>query len=76
MASSWPEWEIPSTADLLQLAKIAIPYIRFLHPDIVLAVVEDNEHRREEWSDRLQKRGIDPTLYLWQRSPCVFGIQK
>jgi hypothetical protein len=46
MAPSWPEWELPSNEDLLQLAKITIPYVRFLHPDIVLALVEDNEYRR------------------------------
>ncbi len=74
---SWPEWKLPGNDELLQLARITIPYIRFLHPDIVRAVVEDNECRREGWSDRLKKSGIDPSLYLWEHSPCAFpGVRR
>jgi hypothetical protein len=77
MASSWPEWKRPSDEELLQLAKIAIPYIHFLHPDIIRDVVRDNEYHREEWSDRLKERGIDPARYLWQNSPCAFpGVRR
>jgi hypothetical protein len=73
----WPEWSLPSDDELLQLAKITVPYICFLHPDIVRGVVKDNEDRREDWSDRLKKRGIDPALYLWQHSPCAFpGVRR
>jgi hypothetical protein len=71
-ASSWPEWVSPSNEDLLQLAEITTPYIRFLHPDIVLAVVEDNEYRRKEWCSRLVEHQINPSLYLWERSACAF----
>jgi hypothetical protein len=75
--SSWPEWQSPGNEELLQLAKITIPYIRFLHPDIVRDIVKDNEYRHEEWSDRLKKHGIDPALYLWQHSPCAFpGVRR
>jgi hypothetical protein len=73
----WPEWSQPSDDEFLYMAKITIPYICFLHPDIVRKVVEDNEVRRDEWSDRLKKRGIDPALYLWQHSPCAFpGVRR
>src|SRR5260370_22634538 len=64
----WPEWSLPSEDELLQLSKITIPYICFLHPDIVRSVVKDNEDRRGKWSDQLKKRGIDPALYLWPYS--------
>jgi hypothetical protein len=74
---AWPEWTLPGNDELLQLAKITIPYICFLHPDIVRDVVRDNEYRRAEWSDRLRKCGIDPALYLWQHSPCAFpGVRR
>jgi hypothetical protein len=54
---AWPEWSLPSDDELLQLAKITTPYICFLNPDIIRSVVKDTEDRREEWSDRLNKRG-------------------
>jgi hypothetical protein len=74
---AWPEWNLPSDDELLQLAKITIPYICFLHPDVIRSVVKDTEDRREEWSDRLKQRGIDPALYLWQHSPCAFpGVRR
>jgi len=44
----------------------------FCIPDIVRAVVEDNEARRTTWTTALARRGIDPFLYLWERSPCAF----
>ncbi len=68
---AWPEWSLPSDNELLQLAKMTTRYLCFLHPDIIRSVVKDTEDRREEWSDRLKKRGIDPALYLWQHSPCA-----
>lgn len=75
--SPWPEWEVPENNDLLELAKITVPYVRFLHPDIVLALVEDNECRRKAWSARLADRGVDPSLYLWERSACAFpGVRR
>jgi hypothetical protein len=75
--SSWPVWELPSNEELLQLAKITVPYIRFLHPDIVRAVIDDNEDRREAWGARLAKRGIEPSAYLWERSACTFpGVRR
>ena len=74
---AWPEWSLPSDNELLQLAKMTTRYLCFLHPDIIRSVVKDTEDRREEWSDRLKKRGIDPALYLWQHSPCAFpGVRR
>jgi hypothetical protein len=75
--TSWPEWEPPSNQDLLHLAKITVPYVRFLHTDIVLALVEDNEYRRESWGKRLAEQGVNPSLYLWERSACAFpGVRR
>ena len=76
-ASTWPEWNLPSKGDLLQLARITIPYVRFLHPDIVRAIVEDNEYHRETWAARLQEHDIDPSLYMWENSACAFpGVRR
>lgn len=74
---AWPEWEVPTDQDLLELARITVPYIRFLNPDIVQAIVEDNSHNHSSWHDQLRERGIDPDLYLWERSSCAFpGVRR
>ncbi len=76
-SSAWPEWVSPTKSDLLQLARITVPYVRFLHPDIVRAIVEDNEHHRPSWETRLRERCIDPAIYLWERSACAFpGVRR
>ena len=75
--AAWPEWRLPDEDILLRLAHITTPYICFLRPEIVKAVVEDNERHRATWDARLQERGIDPTLYLWERSACAFpGVRR
>jgi hypothetical protein len=76
-AEGWPEWNLPDKEQLFRLARITTPYIRFLHPDIVRTVVEDNERHRDKWCERLQGRGIDPALYLWEGSACAFpGVRR
>jgi len=48
-----------------------------LHPDIVRALVEDNEQRRSHWEDKLAARSIDPRMYLWERCACAFpGVRR
>jgi hypothetical protein len=50
---------------------------RFMNPDVVRAVVEDNELHRTTWIEVLQARGIDPAAYLWKGSPCTFpGVRR
>jgi hypothetical protein len=74
---AWPEWDRPSDEELLRLAKLTTPYIRFLHPDIVSALVDDNEKKAAAWSVRLVERSIDPSLYLWPGSSCAFpGVRR
>ncbi|HEX8699844.1 MAG TPA: hypothetical protein VF815_13455 [Myxococcaceae bacterium] len=75
--ADWPVWPQPSEAEILQLARVAIPLVRYLHPDIVRAVVEDTAQHLEDWSRALSARGIDPEIYLWNGSPCVFpGVRR
>jgi hypothetical protein len=76
-SSKWPEWNVPTEEDILRLARITIPYVRFLHPQIVGAVVEDNERHRAAWAAGLSRRGIDPDAYLWERCACAFpGVRR
>lgn len=76
-SSEWPEWSLPSHDEQLRLAEMAVPYVRFLHPEIVQAVVEDNERHRERWAAAFAERDIDPSLYLWHHSSCAFpGIRR
>jgi len=73
----WPTWLQPTEAEALLLAKIVMPYVRFLNPEIVAAIVEDNELYRKEWSNELKARGINPEAYLWERSACAFpGVRR
>lgn len=74
---AWPTWPQPTGAEALLLAKIVMPYVRFLNPEIVAAIVKDNELYREEWSNELKARGINPEAYLWERSACAFpGVRR
>ena len=74
---AWPTWHQPNEAEVLVLAKIVMPYVRFLSPNIVAAIVADNQQQREQWSAAFKARGIDPGAYLWDRSPCAFpGIRR
>ncbi|MDY0259717.1 MAG: hypothetical protein RBR41_08630 [Desulfovibrio sp.] len=73
----WPIWEIPSSDTALKMVKMVTPYVRFLHPDIVGAIVENNEKNRFAWRKKLISRGIDPDFYLWEKSSCAFpGIRR
>lgn len=74
---TWPTWEQPDSAAILALAHITVPLIRFLSPDVVQAVVEDNEQHRVEWTKALEERRIDAAAYLWERSACAFpGVRR
>ena len=73
----WPNWPQPREEQTLSLAKVLTPFVRFLSPDIVASVTEDNRRRSAEWQDRLWELDIDPEIYLWHGSPCAFpGIRR
>ena len=75
--SQWPTWSQPKDEDLLDLARAMAPFVRFLDPGIVGAVVEDNRRFGGEWSTSLEALGIDPAIYLWEGSPCAFpGVRR
>ncbi|MCY4560653.1 MAG: hypothetical protein OXF79_30675 [Chloroflexi bacterium] len=72
-----PAWPQPEDGDLLELAWAMAPFVRFLDPAIVGAVVEDNRRVGRAWSASLEALGIDPGIYLWDGSPCAFpGVRR
>lgn len=74
---AWPTWDQPDPEQVLTLARLTVPFVRFLNPDVVRSVVEDNERHRAMWIEALQSRQIDPAAYLWDRSPCAFpGVRR
>ena len=76
-ATDWPVWPQPNGEDVLDLARTMAPFVRFLDPGIVGAVVDDNRRRGAEWSSRLEALGIDSGIYLWEGSPCAFpGVRR
>ena len=73
----WPDWPQPSEETLLEFARALAPLVRFIEPDIVAAVAEDNRRFRTEWSLRFREYGIDPEIYVWKGSPCAFpGVRR
>ena len=74
MSQKWPQ---PSEEEVLKLAKILTPFVRFLKPEIIREITEDNCKHQAEWSNKLEECEIDPKIYLWERSPCAFpGIRR
>lgn len=73
----WPKWDQPKDEDILQLAKVLTPLVKFLHPDIVAVVAEDNRRHSPEWRTKFEEIGVDPDMYLWRDSPCAFpGVRR
>ena len=73
----WPEWSQPPEEEVLNLAKVLTPFVRFLKPEIIGKVTEDNRKHQAEWSKKLKECKIDPKIYLWDSSPCAFpGVRR
>lgn len=76
-SGNWPAWDMPTADTILALTKMVTPYVRFLHPNVVRQIVEDNERNRQQWREKLIRRNIDPDYYLWDKSSCAFpGIRR
>jgi hypothetical protein len=75
--SNWPKWELPTDEEIYLLAKITTRYIRFLNPDIIKAITDNNVEHFEKWRKLLSSHKINSDLYLWEKSPCCFpGIRR
>ena len=76
-ATGWPIWQQPKEADILKLVRILTPLVKFLHPAIVAAVVEDNQRHFSDWRLKLEEVDVDSNIYLWNESPCAFpGVRR
>lgn len=74
---AWPIWHYPTDHEMLELAHILTPYVKFLSPEIVEHIVQDNYRNKDTWSRLLKIKGINPEIYLWEKSPCSFpGIRR
>jgi len=70
-------WPQPNDEQVLKLARALAPFVRFLNPEIVGAVAEDNRRLGAEWRTRLEGLDINPAIYLWEGSPCSFpGVRR
>ncbi len=75
--SNWVDWEQPNNEEILLLAKVTSKYVRFLSPAIIQEIVEDNSKQYEIWRSALSAKGINPELYMWEKSPCCFpGVRR
>ena len=60
-----PVWGTMVDWESFQIPQKVTPYVQFLHPPIIRALVQDNRLMRADWSCRLWTLGIDPDMYLW-----------
>ncbi len=75
--TTWPDWSTPSDDELFETIKLLARYTKFLKPEIIELLVEDNKQHHMEWSAKLTTRGINPLIYLWDGSPCAFpGVRR
>jgi hypothetical protein len=73
----WPIWGHPNDEELYEVIKLTAKYTKFLNPEIVRAIVDDNRKHQVEWSGQLKGRNICPEIYLWENSPCAFpGVRR
>lgn len=77
LKQDWPEWPAPSDDDLYELVKLTARFAKFLNPDIVNALMEDNNKNWSIWRAHFKLHHINPDIYLWHRSPCAFpGVRR
>ena len=57
---------------MLALARVFVRYVRFLTPDVVSAIVEDNTRRAKEWRALLAELRVDPTSICGTDRPAHF----
>jgi hypothetical protein len=73
----WPVWDIPTDEEQLALAKVLLPYVKVLDPEIVALIAEDNNKNALNWIKHFEALNIRPDIYLWEASPVTFpGIRR
>ena len=75
--NDWPTWEQPSDEECYQLASVTMKYVKFINPEIVKCIVEENDREYESIYAALNSHGINPDLYLWEKTSCCFpGVRR
>ena len=75
--TDWPVWKHPSDEELYEIIKLTAKYIKFLNPDIIYELVNDNKKHQDKWSKQLENRKIPSEIYIWENSPCAFpGVRR
>ncbi len=73
----WPTWELPTEEESYHLAKIITKYVKFLNPEIIARIVDENAKLASTFYSRLKSKGIDPELYIWDKNSCCFpGVRR
>ena len=75
----WPRWETPNEDDQYKTAQIIAPYVKFLSPDVIAGIVEDNTKILGTIREIFRKRHIEQSepLYIWDRTSCCFpGVRR
>ena len=75
-ASLWPTWPKPNPEEIRKTLELIAPYIRFLHPRVIDAVVKQNSELTQV-IDAMSESGIDVQSYYWDRCPTAFpGVRR
>ncbi len=70
-------WELPDEKTILEATKEITKYIRFLHPDIVKKIVDNNNENLNKWKKGLKSKGVDADIYLWEDcAVCFPGVRR
>ena len=48
------------------------PYLKFMSPVVVEAIVQDNMKNKQMFIDILESRKINSEIYIWDGSACIF----
>lgn len=73
----WPDWGCPGDEESLALAKATTPFVKFLSPEVVAKIVEDNERIKEILLRGFRDKGVDCSSYIWDKSSCCFpGVRR
>lgn len=65
-------WPRVTDADQQALVRLAVPYVRWLKPDLVALLAVDNTKHRIAWQRVLTHGNVLPDLYLWPGSACAY----
>ncbi len=77
ISTDWPTWRTPNDEEQILLARVLLPFVKILAPEIVALIVEDNNKNLGDWKTQFDALGIQADIYLWQDSPVAFpGIRR